>query len=197
MATVQFTWADDTLKKFGKDIAELNRRFPKAIPQTINQVGDRTKTQVIRSLTKQTGLPRRTIAKAVGDPMRAHPGRLSYTMVTKGGQVRLKYLAPRETRAGVSAKPWGKRTVFPGTFMMAGKFPNRVKVDAFGGHVWRRLGYGQRRDGTIGWKLTQVRSGMSIPAEMTTGATRAVFERTAGILLQQRVEALIGKLLKR
>jgi hypothetical protein len=36
---------------------------------------------------------------------------------------------------------------------------------------------------------------MFIPTEMTTGATKAAFERIAGPLLQQRVEAAIHKLL--
>lgn len=190
MADVKIAWADNNLKRFGKDIAELQRRFPLALSRTINQVGDRAKTQVIRNLTKQTGLPRRTIVKAIGDPFRARPGaRLSYDMVTRGGDIRLKYLAPRETRPGVSAIPWGKRRVFAGTFMKGGKFPVRKVVPDFEGHVFRRLN-------STGAKITHARSGMKIPVEMTTGATKAAFERTAGPLLQQRVDALIGKLLK-
>lgn len=195
MANVKLEWADANLKRFGKDIAELNRRFPKALPREINKVGDRAKTQVVRNLTTQTGLPRKTIVKAVKVGL-AGGRKLSYDMVTRGGQVRLKYLAPRETPQGVSARPWGKRTVFPRTFMKGGKFPNRVAVPAFKGHVFRRLGWGDRTDGSVGEKLTHARSGMTIPTEMTTGATRDAFERVAGPLLQQRVEALIGKLLK-
>lgn len=181
-------WADDHLKRFGKDIERLQRDFPKVLPRIVNQVGDRAKTQVIRNLTKQTGLRRKTIVKAVGDPHRSHAARLSYEMVTRGGNIRLKYLAPRETRAGVTAKPWGKRQLFPGTFMKGGWFPNRKVVAKFDGHVYRRLN-------TSGTRITQARSGMFIPTEMTTGATKAAFERIAGPLLQQRVEAAIHKLL--
>lgn len=189
MAEVRIRWADQNLKRFGKQIAALNERFPKVLLQEINKVGAKAKTQVIRNLTKQTGLPRATIVKAVGNPDQARTGKLSYEMVTRGGNIRLKYLAPRETKAGVVAKPWGKRTLFAGTFMKGGRFPDRKVVAKFDGHVYRRLN-------TSGTKITQARSGMFIPTEMTTGATKAAFEAIAGPLLQQRVEAALTKLLK-
>lgn len=189
MSAITVKWADDQVRRYGKRIEELNRRFPKVIPQTINQVSRKAKTQVIRNLTAQTGLPRKTIVKAVGNPNPARPGKLSYEMVTRGGNIRLKYLAPRETRPGVTAKPWGKRTLFAGTFMKGGAFPNRKVVGKFDGHVYRRLN-------TSGTRITQARSGMFIPVEMTTGATAAAFERTAAPLLKQRVDAVLAKLLK-
>jgi hypothetical protein len=64
-------WADQSVKRFGKKLVELNTRFPKVLPRVVDQVGDRAKTQVIRTLTRQTGLPRKTIVKAV-DPGRVH-----------------------------------------------------------------------------------------------------------------------------
>jgi hypothetical protein len=188
MAELRARWADQNVKRFGKKLVELKTRFPVVLPRIVNQVGDRAKTQVIRNLTKQTGLPRATIVKAVGDPRRAGPARLSYEMVTRGGNIRLKYLAPRETRAGVTAQPWGRRQLFAGTFMKGGRFPNRKPVPKFDGHVYRRLN-------TSGTQITQARSGMFIPTEMTTGATKAAFERIAALLLQERVEAAIKKLI--
>lgn len=187
MATISVRWADAHVKTFGRKIRELNARFPVVLPRIVNQVGNRAKTQVIRNLTAQTGLPRKTIVKAVGTPNPARPGKLSYEMVTRGGNIRLKYLAPRETRPGATAIPWGKRTLFPGTFMKGGRFPNRHGGN-FDGHVMRRLN-------TSGTRLTQARSGMFIPIEMTKGATAAAFERTAAPLLKQRVDQVLAKLL--
>ena len=156
------------------------------LPRIINQVGNRAKTQVIRHLTKQTGLPRKTIVKAVGvNP--ANTRSLSYEMKTRGGNIRLKYLKPRETRTGVTAAPWGKRQLYPGTFMKGGAFPIRKTVARFDGHVFRRLN-------TTGTKITQVRSGMYIPTEMTKGATAAAFMRTATPLLKERVDKALAKL---
>lgn len=188
MSTITARWADDHLKKFGKKVELLNQEFPRVMPRIVNQVGNRSKTIVIRNLTRQTGLPRKTIVKAVGIPSPARPGKLSYEMVTQGGNIRLKYLAPKETRKGVTAMPWGKRQLYGGTFMKAGKFPNRVESAKLGGHVWRRLDKSGRR-------ITQARSGMTIPTEMTKGATAAAFTKLAAPLLQERVEAAVKKLM--
>jgi hypothetical protein len=187
LPAITIRWADANLKRYGRRIEALNTRLPQALPRLVNQVGARAKTQVVRKLTGQTGLPRKTIVKAVGDPARARPGRLSYEMVTRGGNIRLKYLAPRETRPGVVARPWGKRTLFAGTFMRGGRFPARKEVAKFKGHVWRRVDRSGKR-------IVQARSGMFIPVEMTTGATRAAFEATAAPLLQQRLDALLARL---
>ena len=179
-------WGDDHVAAFATRIAEMNRRLPKVLPRIVNQVGNRAKTQVTRALTRQTGLPRRTIVRAIGQPRRAQPGRLAYEMQTAGGNIRLKYVKPKETRAGVRASPWGKRTLFAGTFILGGQFPNRHGF-VRDGHVMRRL------DGA-GRKLTFARSGMFIPVEMTSGATAAAFEQTAAPLLKARVEAALVKL---
>lgn len=187
MARIVATWADGNVQKFGKRIMLLNERFPKVLPRIVNQVGNRAKTQVIRNLTKQTGLPRKTIVKAVGDPTVARPGRLSYEMVTRGGNIRLKYLNARETDAGVVARPFGKATLYPGAFMKGGHFPDRKEVSKFDGHAFYRLN-------TSGTRITFARSGVFIPTEMTRGATKAAFERIAGPLLEQRVEAVLRKL---
>lgn len=188
MSIISMKWADNHLTKFGTKIDQLKTTFPKVLPRIVNQVGNRAKTQVVRNLTKQTGLPRATIVKAIGNPSAARFGKLSYEMVTRGGNVRLKYLDPKETRKGVSAKPFGKRTLFSGAFMMGGQFPNRKDVDKFEGHV-------MFRNRSSGRHYSVVRSGVVIPQEMTSGATSAAFERTASPLLQQRVEAALRKLI--
>ena len=188
MAIIVARWADDNIRRFGKQIDQLNTRFPKVLPRIINQVGDRSKTQVIRNLTKQTGLDRRVIVSAVGDPTRAHGSKLSYEMRTRGGNIRVKYLKARETEDGVMAKPFGRTTLYPGAFMKGGAFPNRKTVAKFDGHAFYRLN-------PRGTKITYVRSGVFIPQEMTSGATAAAFKRIAGPLLQERVNAAILKLL--
>jgi hypothetical protein len=188
MVTIRARWADDTLAEFGEDLERLRREFPKVVPREINKVGARAKTLVIRNLTKQTGLDRRVIVAAV-DVTMAGGKRLSYGMVTRGGNIRLKYLKPKETQQGVVAKPFGKKTLYPGAFMRGGAFPDRKVVAKFDGHV-------MFRNRSKGRHYTFARSGVFIPEEMTKGATLAAFERTAGPLLQQRLDAVIRKLLK-
>lgn len=184
-----FKWADRHLKEFGKGIQRLNSEFPKVLPRIINQVGERSKTVVIRNLTKQTGLDRRVIVSAVGDPTRAHGAKLSYEMRTRGGNIRVKYLKAEETEDGVMAKPFGRTTLYPGAFMKGGAFPNRKTVAKFDGHAFYRLN-------SRGTKITFVRSGVVIPDEMTSGATAAAFDKIAGPLLKERVDKAILKLLR-
>lgn len=189
MAIIVARWADDNIRRYGKQLDALNTKFPKVLPRIVNQVGDRSKTQVIRNLTAQTGLDRRVIVAAIGDPSRAHGGRLSYDMITRGGNIRLKYLKPKQTEDGVVAKPFGVTTEYPGAFMDGGAFPNRTPVPQWNGHV-------MFRNRSRGRHYTFVRSGVVIPQEMTSGATAAAFQRIAGPLLKERVDAAIVKLLK-
>lgn len=186
--TVSIKWADATLAKYEKEIVQLAAQFPKVIPQEINKVGDRVRTQVVRTLTKQTGLPKKTIQKAVVT-YGASPGKYLYTMKSAGGDIRLRFFKPRETRKGVVARPFGKHTLFAGTFMKGGKFPRRVEVAELSPDVWRRL----NKSGT---RITQQRSGVRIPVEMITGATGEAFDKMAGPLLEERITKAIGKLLK-
>lgn len=193
MATIKIWWADDNLLRQAKKLMRLSERFPVLVSREINKVGNRAKTQVIRNLTKQTGLPRDIIVRAVGNPTVAKPGRLSYDMVTRGGNIRLKYFSPKETDEGVAAKPFGKRVLYPGAFMRGGRWPNRVVVPGFKGHVFYRIGYGKRKDGSFGEKITFARSGVVVPHEMTKDATAGAFKRIAGPLLKSRIENLLIK----
>jgi len=187
MADLSVRWADPYVNVFGDRTAQLAEQFPTVLPRIINQVGRRAKTQVIRELTIQTGLPRKTIVKAIGNPTEANRKSLEYAMKTRGGDIRLKYLRPRETRAGVVAYPFGKRALFRGAFMKGGAFPARKTVDRFDGHVMQRVGKGRM--------VTFVRSHVFIPKEMTVGATKAAFLRVAGPLLHERINAALEKLL--
>jgi len=187
MTGMSIRWADDHLRVYGELLERVNRESPVILPRIVNQVGNKAKTIVIRNLREQTGLPRKTIVAAVGNPATARAnGRLSYEMTTRGGFIRLKYLKPSEKPQGVVARPFGQPQLFPGAFMKGGRFPKRVMVPKFRGHVMQRLD-------TAGRKLTQVRSTVRIPHEMTVGATKAAFERTAAPLLRQRVEAMLIK----
>ena len=184
---ITMKWADQNLAMYGKRLEKLNRQFPTVLPRIVNQVGNRSKTIVIRELTQQTGLPRAVIVRAIGNPLAARPGRYAYDMITRGGNIRLKYLRPRETPSGVVARPFGKATLYPGAFLRGGMFPDRKDVEDFNGHAYYRL----NKSGT---KITFARSGVFIPVEMTSGATVAAFHRVAAPLLAQRVGAALDKL---
>lgn len=182
------TWDDVRgIRRFERQLRDLNEKFPKALPRLMNQVGDRARTKVVRELTNATGLERAVIRRAV-QTKRAFTGELAYDLRSRGGNVRLKYLQPRETEAGVVAKPFGKRTLYPGAFMRGGVFPNRKNVPAFNGHV-------MFRNRSSGRHYTFARSGVFIPAEMIKGMTAQAFQGEVRTTLPQRIEALAAKLL--
>ncbi|HZG29937.1 MAG TPA: hypothetical protein VE079_15895 [Ensifer sp.] len=187
MSIMVMRWVDRNLEQYGERIARLKTEFPKVLPRIVNQVGNRAKTVVIRQLTKQTGLQRRVIVAAIGNPQTARAGRYVYDMITRGGNIRLKYLSAREVEGGVVAKPFGRSTLYPDAFMKGGLFPNRKTVSQFNGHAYYRL----NRSGS---KITFARSGVYIPVEMTRGATLAAFNGIAAPLLRERVEAALDKL---
>jgi hypothetical protein len=88
-----------------------------AISRALNRAGDQTTTAVGRQLAEETGLGVRQVRQAM-TVRRSTPASLVYEISIKGGATPLSEFAPRETRAGVSARPWGKRRVFPSSFMI-------------------------------------------------------------------------------
>jgi hypothetical protein len=104
--------------------------------------------------------------------------------------ISLKYFSPRETRAGVTAKPFRRRQLFAGAFMRGGRFPDRQPLPLHG-HMY------QRAEGVTKWggAIVKLRSGVIIPYEMITGATEAVFYVTVERALPKRLEHEIGRVL--
>lgn len=176
-----------------KDIARIETamkaagsRSHDAIRRAINWTGDYTKTRVVNALTKQTGLKRGVILRAVV-PTRANFGALIYRMRSRGGNIALKYFGARETRAGVTAAPWGARRLYAGAFIRGGLFPNRVPL-AMHGQVFKRAGDGRM-------PIVKVKSGLFIPEEMVKAASAAAFNETVRAVLPGRVEHEVGAIL--
>lgn len=150
-----------------------------AVARAINHTGDKARTAMIRSLTAQTGLKRKTIVKALKQVGRAGAGSPAYVIRSRGGDISLRYFAARETRPGVTAAPWGKRRLYPGTFIKGGRFPNRVAL-SLNGQVFRRSGKSKL-------PIQKVKSGVYIPAEMVKGATLDAFNGTVASSLPVRI----------
>lgn len=150
--------------------AAAGDQAPHAVRRGLNRAGDKARTQMKRTLVKQTGLKAGVIARAL-KTRRANFGSLSYEIVSRGGDISLKHFGPRETRKGVSAAPRGQRAVFNATFLKGGQFPNR-KTLKMGGHVFARAG--SKRS-----PIEKRKSGVFIPVEMVTGSTAAAFYAAA------------------
>jgi len=176
------------LKRFGNMLAALGDDGPKAEMRALNRTGDMARTQVVRTLAKQTGLPQKTMQKAV-KAKRASVADLEYKLEAMGGDVSLKYFKPRETRKGVTAAVMGQRQLFEGSFMKGGSFATGRMDLNLSGHVFERSG--PKRLG-----IEKLTSGVFIPAEMVRGATADAFERTVADVLPRRLDHEISRLLK-
>ncbi len=165
----------------GARLRAVGNQAPHVIRRAINRVGDKTRTQVVRALARQTGAKYGTIRRAMRY-VRANYGRLDYRIVARGTFMPLSAFAARQTRAGVSAAPWGKRQLFRGAFIAA----------SLGGGVYVREVKEGRRAGRL--PIRQL-YGPAIPRELLRDAVRETFERAAAAELVPAVEREVGALL--
>lgn len=188
MIGLHLTWADASgMKRFERLVRQLNDGQVRIVGnRVLNRTGDTARTGVRRTLTKQTGLKRAVIVKAVR-VKRSDPATLAYTMTSKGGDIALKFFGARETRKGVSAAPFGKRKVFASTFIKGGRFPNRSGI-VFRGHVMKRQGPDRV-------PIHVEQSGVVIPHEMVTGDTAAEFQRVVRTVMPRRMAHELRRLL--
>ena len=102
-------------------------------------------------------------------------------MVARDATLSLKEFSPRQTKAGVSAAPWGKRRVFPHSFI--GK----------NGHVFVRGKVDGKRVGRLPiYKLF----GPNIPKEMVKDEAEKTFYRETEKLLGPAVEKWLLRQIK-
>ena len=145
-----------------------------AVRRALNHEGPKARTAIRRALVGQTGLKRGTINRAIKS-RNANFGALVFVIYSQGGDISLKYFGPRETRRGVTAAPWNKRRLYPGTFKRGGRFPKRVALPKLNGHVFQRAGAAKL-------PIFKVKSGLFIPEEMVQGASEAAFFGSADAL---------------
>lgn len=194
-------WQDVSgMERLGNALGRLDSHQKHLVLQrAVNHTGDKARTQVIRTLAKQTGLGYGVIKRAVrtgrawGAGVGAQsftPGRgsLVYVMSSRGGDISLKFFKARETLKGVTAAPFGKRKLFATTFMKGGRFPNRKEAKGLNGHVYAALGKSWR--GPVEFQ----NSGVVIPEQMLQGATAEVFAKTVSEQLPPRVMHEINRL---
>jgi len=144
-----------------------------AIGRALDEVGGKTKTQVVRAVAKQAGVKYGRALDVIGSNSAFGAGNGEYRIIARDVTLSLKEFDPRRTSKGVSAAPWGKRRVFPHTFIG----PN--------GHVFvRQMQGGHRARRLPIHKLF----GPAIPKEMVQGEAEKVFYDTAEKLLPAAVE---------
>lgn len=149
-------------------IKRLGEKSEYAIRKAVDEVGNKTKTQVIRAVSKQAGVKVGRARGVIHSAQAMGTGSGAYTITARDVTMSLKEFSPRQTSKGVSAKPWNVKRVFPHTF--------------FGphGHVFVREGKAQLPIKKL-W-------GPNIPKEMVKDQAERVFFSNVDTLLPAAVE---------
>jgi hypothetical protein len=176
------------LSRIANIFAAAGKHAPLALVRGINQTGDRVRTAMKRSLVGQSGLPSKTIHKAL-QKKSAYGSNFTYEINSRGGNISLKYFKAKETPQGVVAHPWASAHSYSHAFMKGGRFPNRKEAKRLGGHVFQRAG--KRR-----LKINKVKSNLFIPTEMTSGATADTFYRDAIAGLEKNITSKLFSFIK-
>ena len=175
--TITLAFQDQVMQRYANQLASLgDAGAQRALARALNYEGRKATTAVKRALRKQTSIPYALINRGIRT-RQASPkvgGALEFAIVGTGRPFSLKVFKPKQFRAGVKATVWGRRQLFPGTFM--GPRPG-VIAPALGGHAYHR---------TSPSRLPIEKSwGPSIPVEMVIGETKAAFEKSAGAVLDR------------
>lgn len=93
---------------------------------------------------------------------------MSYVIKSKGGNIRIKFYAAKETPKGVRHKSPHRGSPIAGAFQHGGRWPKR-KGGPYGGQGF------YRRTGRNRFPLTAVRSDVWIPTEMISGPSAKSF----------------------
>lgn len=154
-----------------------DKQIPRVLVRALNHTGKKAHTQVKRTLVKETGLKAKDVAEGLSQ-QKAKTSNLEYAIVGRGRHMSLRAFGARQTKKGVSAKPWNKRRVFKGFFI----------VEKLGGQVFAKTN-------EVGWHKTRPRRkpaiekkwGPSLPRELIRGESHKRLEEIAERDLDARV----------
>jgi len=185
MAHMVINWSGDGIIRIEAALKTLFGRSRKrnALRRAVNLVGDRTHTQVVRSLGRQIRAPQRVIRQyGAVRRIKANNSSLSYVIRSDGGPIPLKYFRANQTAKGVSAAPWGNRKVYRHAFL----------IGKFGQHAfWRTSAKRKMSKGRYQGKMRQPIeriAGPNVPKEIVKDEVKKTFETFVSKQLPNRVE---------
>ena len=166
--------------KFDHALSDIIKRIGDkseyAVRKAIDEVGNKTKTQVIRAVAQQAGVKVGRARAVIRSTQAMGAGSGVYTIIARDVTMSLKEFGPRQTAKGVSAAPWRKRQVFNHTFTGPG------------GHVFVREGKARLPIRKL-W-------GPAIPKEMTKDVAEETFFATVDAMLPAAVEKWLMRQVK-
>jgi len=112
---------NSNFKKALRDIGNVPRKYiQKAMVTALNKVGAEVFTQAKRELKDATGLKVGVVAKGLKKD-KARKGDETYSIHIKSRYLNVIEFGARQTKKGVSAKVWGNRKIYRGTFIGSGR----------------------------------------------------------------------------
>jgi|GEM_PF-1814518 len=191
----------DGLEMMVKAVESLadERKAGKIYAIGLNRAAKKTHTIVKRTVAKQMGVTQAAVVKHGGLRVsNAHAGKLIATIDASGKFLPVKDFKPRQGKAGVSASPWGKRTMFPGTWIDSGRRANSgigpSTKAAAGGQVFTRTDKFNRKSGRN--NAIKALSGPAVPVELVRRETAKAFEEVANKELLVETERALKALTK-
>lgn len=106
------------------------RTIQLATNRTLNRTGAFVFTRLIRSISKAAGAKQKDLKKRFTRTIKSTFANLEFIIHIKAGAIPLKDFSPRKTKAGVTAKAWGKSKLYQGAFIAGG---------GLGRHVYKRV----------------------------------------------------------
>jgi hypothetical protein len=172
----------DNVVQTAKNMRAAPKQIDKAIMRTINWAGARGFTQVRKTLATQTGIRQADLTRSRGiRAIGAKPGRLEYQVVSRSKWTPLSYFNPVQRNRGVSARPWGKRRIFKGTFTATTPTGHLgVFVRVMGGRRVKRRKMGPEGRPVVYYSQLPIRAlwGPSIAVELGKSPTPHTFRAT-------------------
>jgi hypothetical protein len=95
--------------------------------RTINKMVRAVRTLTLRRLSQETGLTQRRLSEYVSEN-KADYSNLSGSVRVRPHTFNIASIGGRQTKRGVSSSAWGKRKVYPHTFLIQGGKTAMVRV---------------------------------------------------------------------
>lgn len=106
----------NNMRQVGRNLRTVERQeMPKIMTQALNRTAANVRTQTSRTIAKESGLKVGAVRAAI-TVGKAHWQNLKARVVSIGRAKNLASFGARETRRGISARAYGKRRVYRGTF---------------------------------------------------------------------------------
>lgn len=173
MSTIVFRWTGDGIARITAAVETLaGPRKEAALRRAVNHTGDKTFTQVRRTLAKQMGLASQKLLTQ-GRTLVKRPAtgaNLEFQIVSRGKVVRAKEFRHRIGKQGITFYPWG----------VAHNIRSAFVVPRWGGNFYRRR--------TKARFPLEALYGPNINKELVKDATAAAFLTVVAASLPARVE---------